>query len=348
MTILVLILFGAVVAVASWLAVSWVLRYRAIDRMRAVEVPRTAMTGVGSADPTGRLARWLYLAGFRMPSAPIVFIGVTACSFDIGVLGAVAASRMGLVGLMVQGFHFIPGGLGEGLAGIAGAAPWIILINIAFAPFAVVRTARRRRVREAEEDLPLMLELLASLAEGGLSFDAALAKVLHAQPRERTLATELRTFQAELQIGIGRVQALRRLAWRLDITTVSTFVSALVHAEQVGASLAETLRYQAGDLRNSRRERVLLQAQALPVKLVFPLVLCFLPSVFITTLGPALYQLTNVLNLSTIRGTPLRCRSNTSAVITFISPAIGQATFSRRRGASVSERLFLSGSVHRQ
>jgi tight adherence protein C len=306
MTISLLILFGLAVGGAAWLAVSWALRYRAIDRVRTVDAPQAAMVGVGSADPTGRLARWLYLAGYRASSAPIVFIGITAVAIGVGALGALMMRRMGLVNLMAQGFLYIPGGLGEGLAGIAGAAPWIVVINLAFAPFAVVRAARRRRVREAEEDLPLMLELLASLAEGGLGFDAALAKVLHAQPRERTLATELRTFQAELQIGIGRVQALRRLAWRLDIITVSTFVSALVHAEQVGASLAETLRYQAGDLRNARRERVLLQAQALPVKLVFPLVLCFLPSIFITTLGPALYQLTKVLNLSTLKGTPLR------------------------------------------
>ncbi len=305
MTLSWLIIFGVAVAGASWLAVSWALRYRAIDRVRAMDAPQEALSAGGAADPTGRLARWLYLAGYRAPAAPLIFIGVTAGCLGLGALVAVGMSRGGLVELMTAGFLYIPGGLGEGLAGIADLAPWIILVNLGLAPFTVVRAARRRRVRDTEEDLPLMLELLASLAEGGLGFDAALAKVLHAQPRERTLAGELRTFQAELQIGLGRVQALRRLAWRLDITTVSTFVSALVHAEQVGASLAETLRYQAGDLRNARRERVLLQAQALPVKLVFPLVLCFLPSIFVTTLGPALNQLTKLLNPTTLRGTPL-------------------------------------------
>lgn len=300
-----LMLFALAVAGASWLAVSWALRYRAIDRVRTADVPHAAPVGVGSADPTGRLARWLYLAGFRSPSASIFFIGIAAGSVGAGALVAAVLSQAGVVDWLTQGFLYIPGGLGEGLAGIAMLAPWVVWLNLAFAPFAAVRAARRRRVREAEEDLPLMLELLASLAEGGLGFDAALARVLHAQPRERTLAAEFRTFQAELQIGVGRVQALRRLAWRLDITAVSTFVSALVHAEQVGASLAETLRYQAGDLRNARRERVLLQAQALPVKLVFPLVLCFLPSIFVTTLGPALNQLTTLLSPTALRGTPL-------------------------------------------
>lgn len=305
MTISILIVFGLAVIAAAWLAVAWALRYRAVDRIRVSEAPAVERVASASGDPTGPLARWLYLADYRSPAAPVVFIGLTAASIGAGTLAALAASHAGMVDLLVQGFIFIPGGLGDALAGIAGAAPWILVATVASAPMLVVRAARRRRMQEAEEDLPLILELLASLAEGGLGFDAALTKILHAQPPDRSLPAELRTFQAELRVGVGRVQALRRLAWRLDITAVSSFVSALVHAEQVGASLAETLRYQSGDLRNARRERVLLQAQALPVKLVFPLVICFLPSIFITTLGPALHQLTKVLNLSTFKGTPL-------------------------------------------
>lgn len=297
-----LILSLCVIGVA-WLSVSWALRHRAIDRIRVAEAPEADNTAI--VGPTGVLARWLYLAGYRSPSAAIVFIGVTGACIALGILGALVARSAGMVELLAQGFVYIPGGLGEALAGIAEAAPWILVAIIASAPTLIVRAARRRRVRQAEEDLPLMLELLASLAEGGLGFDAALNKILHAQPTDRSLASEFRTFQAELRVGVGRVQALRRLAWRLDTVSVSSFISSLVHAEQVGASLAETLRYQAGDLRNARRERVLLQAQALPVKLVFPLVICFLPSIFITTLGPALYQLTKVLNLSTFRRTLL-------------------------------------------
>lgn len=62
----------------------------------------------------------------------------------------------------------------------------------------------------------------------------------------------------------------------------------------MGASLAETLRHQADDLRNRRRERALLHAQAMPVKLVLPLVVCFLPGIFLSTLGPVLYQMIRV------------------------------------------------------
>jgi tight adherence protein C len=291
--------------VGTWAAVSWSIRHRALARVKRDEVSGAVSKGIDVVNPTGWLVRWLHLAGFRAKSAPTLFVGLSAACLGLGALGAVVVEQFGLVDLMVQGLLYIPGGLGEGLSAIVRLTPWIVLMSIALAPTLVVRAARRHRVRGVEEDLPLLLELLASLAEGGLGFDAALAKVLHAQPGDRSLASELRTFQAELQIGVGRVQALRRLAWRLDIPSVSTFVSALIHAEQVGASLAETLRDQARDLRNIRRERVLFEAQALPVKLVFPLVLCFLPSMFVTTLGPALYQLVQVLNLSTFRGSSL-------------------------------------------
>lgn len=305
MSISLLMVFGLMVIVTAWLAVSWSLRYRAVDRIRVAEAAVVEGIRAESSDPTGPLARWLFLANYRSAAAPVVFIGATTACIGFGGLAALVVSRAGLAAVLAQGFVYIPGGLGDALASIADAAPWILVALISSAPLLIVRASRRQRVQQAEEDLPLILELLASLAEGGLGFDAALAKILHAQPAARSLPSELRTFQAELRVGVSRVQALRRLAWRLDIPAVSSFVSALVHAEQVGASLAETLRYQSGDLRNARRERVLLQAQALPVKLVFPLVICFLPSIFITTLGPALYQLTKVLNLSTFKGTPL-------------------------------------------
>ena len=71
---------------------------------------------------------------------------------------------------------------------------------------------------------------------------------------------------------------------------MSIFVSALVQAEQVGAGFSNVLRTQADDLRNRRREDANMLAQALPVKLIFPLVICFLPGIFVVTLGPIFMQ----------------------------------------------------------
>jgi len=103
--------------------------------------------------------------------------------------------------------------------------------------------------------------------------------------------------------GVPRAQALRQLARRVHLPALTSFASALIQAEQIGASVAETLQLQAADMRQRRREEALLRAQALPVKLVFPLVICFLPGVFLSTLAPVLFQMLQVAN-SVIRTGP--------------------------------------------
>jgi tight adherence protein C len=153
-----------------------------------------------------------------------------------------------------------------------------------------------------EQDLPLALELFATMAEAGLGFDAALARIVKARGATRPLAAEFVNFQIDLQAGIPRIQALRQLARRVDVLSLTRFTSALIQAEQAGASMAETLQHQADDLRQRRREEALLQAQALPVKLVFPLVICFLPGIFVSTLAPVIYQMIQVAN-SVLRST---------------------------------------------
>ena len=77
--------------------------------------------------------------------------------------------------------------------------------------------------------------------------------------------------------GRPRIASLRRLARRVDVTAFTIFVSALVQTEQTGSGVAEVLRRQADDLRDRRREQAVAIAMALPVKLLFPLVICFLP-----------------------------------------------------------------------
>jgi tight adherence protein C len=141
-----------------------------------------------------------------------------------------------------------------------------------------------------ERDLPVTLELLATLAEAGLGFDAALDRILTSQPSYRVLVQEFRTFQAEVLAGRPRVDCLRRIARRLDVTAVTILISALVQAEQIGSGVAEVLRSQADDLRQRRRERAIEFSMALPVKLLFPLVICFLPGILLFTLGPAFYE----------------------------------------------------------
>jgi pilus assembly protein TadC len=147
-----------------------------------------------------------------------------------------------------------------------------------------------------EQDLPLALDLLATLAEAGLGFDSALDRILTTQRSNRPLAEDLRLFQIDILAGRQRVEALRRLMQRVDVAWFSIFVSAVIHAEQVGSGLAQTLRTQADDLRMRRRERALALAMAVPVKLLFPLIVCFLPGVMTAALGPVVFQIVQVLD----------------------------------------------------
>jgi tight adherence protein C len=157
-------------------------------------------------------------------------------------------------------------------------------------PWSIVNAARKRRVLAVEQDMPVTLDLLATMSETGLGFDSALTKVLESQRQDRPLVQELQTFQLETLGGISRVQCFRRLARRLEVQSMTIFVSALVQAEQVGAGFAKVLRTQADDLRNRRREDANMMAQALTVKLICPLVICFLPGIFVCTLGPIFLQ----------------------------------------------------------
>jgi tight adherence protein C len=172
----------------------------------------------------------------------------------------------------------------------------VVFVFIALVPYLVVRATRRRRVEDIERDLPLVLELFATLAGAGLAFDAALNRIIESSRRERPLIQELRSFQLDLLTGVPRLQALRNLAQRIDTTSTTIFVSATIQAEQIGASITETLRHQADDVRDRRREQALLEAQALPVKLVFPLMACFLPGIFVSTVGPVLFQMVQVVD----------------------------------------------------
>jgi pilus assembly protein TadC len=243
----------------------------------------------------------LSVAGYRRPNAPAVFVAATAVAAGVGlVVGQIY--RLTLLRPLVDMISNAPGSTGDVLVAILQGGPWMVFLIAGLVPMLVVRTARRSRVRAIEQDLPLALELFATMAEAGLGFDAALSKIVRARSGDRVLISELVDFQLDMLAGIPRTQALRQLARRIDVPTLTRFTSALIQAEQAGASLAETLQHQADDLRQRRREDALLQAQALPVKLVFPLVICFLPGIFVSTLAPVIFQMIEVAN-SVLRST---------------------------------------------
>jgi len=242
-------------------------------------------------DQKGWLARWMYLAGYRQAGAASLFIAATVVLTLLGLALALGLKYSGLQETMERSMVLIPGGVGETFLPVVWVAPWLILIFLALIPLLIVRSARRKRVQLVEQDLPLALELLSTLSEAGLGFDAGLSRILKTRLAGRPLAEEFRRFQSDLLAGRPRTQALRRFSSRMDIASVSVFTSAMVQADQLGMGIARVLRLQADDVRSRRRERSIAFANSLATKRVIPLVVCFLPGLFVWTLGPAFIQL---------------------------------------------------------
>lgn len=137
--------------------------------------------------------------------------------------------------------------------------------------------------------LPDTLDQLTISVEAGLGFDAALQRV--ANSGEGPLADELLRTVNEVTIGIPRNQAFRHLLDRTDVAELRHFVIALQQAEQYGLPIARVLRVQASELRVKRRQRAEERALKMPVKIVFPLVTCIFPALFIVLLGPAVIRI---------------------------------------------------------
>ena len=242
-----------------------------------------------------RYAWWLYRAGYRSRNAPWVFAMIMVLFAAASVLVVWLVYQTGLMPVAEQLLYEVPGGVGEVFLPLAWIAPWVGGLSLFAIPFLIVRSRRRRRVTQTEQDLPVTLDLLATLAESGIGFDAALDRILDTQSPARPLPQDLRIFQVDILAGRSRIEALRRLMARVDVAWFSIFVSAVIHAEQVGSGLAQTLRVQADDLRNRRRERVLALTMSIPVKLVLPLVICFLPGILLAAIGPTAFQVLNIL-----------------------------------------------------
>ena len=291
-----IVILTVVLLAISWLYAairSWTVRSRSLQRLYWQDDEHRPVDVTVPVTARGWLTRWLSLAGFRHSSAAALFVMSVAGSIGAGLVAGLLYRAL-LLDALVDGVSNIPGGIGEVLAATLQGGPWILLLLSALAPTLVVRSARRRLVKEVERDLPLTLELLATMAEAGLGFDAAISKIVESQPADRPLVSELINFQADMRAGVPRLQALRQVGRRVDVISLTAFTSAIIQAEHVGASMAETLRHQADDVRSRRREHALLMAQALPVKLVVPLVVCFLPGIFVSTLAPVIYQMIQV------------------------------------------------------
>jgi tight adherence protein C len=154
-----------------------------------------------------------------------------------------------------------------------------------FGPNIYLSQRAAERSQALRRSFPDALDLLTISVEAGLGFDAALSHV--AKNVQGPVAQEFSRVLQEMQIGMGRSQALRALGERTKLEEMRGFVSAMVQADAFGIPIGQVLRVQSSEMRVKRRQRAEEKAQQLPVKILFPLIFFILPCLFVVILGPA-------------------------------------------------------------
>ena len=146
----------------------------------------------------------------------------------------------------------------------------------------------KRRHHLIARALPYNLDLLTLSVEAGLDFTAALAKVVE-KGRTGPLRDELQIVLKQLKMGKTREEALKALIARVDLPSLTTFITALIQADKMGTSLGKVLRIQSTQMRIDRTQRAEKLANEAPVKMLFPLVACIFPTVFMVLFGPIVF-----------------------------------------------------------
>lgn len=157
----------------------------------------------------------------------------------------------------------------------------IILITIGgfFFPLVWLADKRKRREQDVIRALPVYLDFTTMAVEAGLNLSGALQQAMNKGP-EGPLRQEFSIIMRDLRAGVSRSEAFKRMAERLDMQDISSFVNAMVQAEKSGSGMATTLRIQSEQRRNERFQRAEKQAMEAPVKLVFPLIVFIFPVTF--------------------------------------------------------------------
>jgi tight adherence protein C len=167
-------------------------------------------------------------------------------------------------------------------AAIAGAGSYII-------PKFYLSRLISQREKEARSSLPFAIDLLVVTVEAGLGFEMALQRV--SDKMTGALAEEFQRVNEEIKLGTTRRKALKNLQQRVQVDELSSFVSAVLQATEMGASIGKVLRIQAEQMRTERRQYVEEQAQKAPVKMLIPMVMFIFPTIFIVIGGPIGLQL---------------------------------------------------------
>ena len=218
----------------------------------------------------GKLARLLHQAGYRPERAAPVFVGIRLLAATAGATVAfslAAASGAGFFRLAI---------------GMAAAGAFASIV-----PLAILQRQARLRLRDMEETFPDTLDLLVVCVEAGLGTDSALLRVAEEQASHGlAIGHELLLACRESQAGIPRREALTRMATRLGSDSIHSLTRFLVQTEELGGSIARSLRVYATTMRQKRRQKAEELVRKLVIRLLFPLALLIMPSLFMVVFAP--------------------------------------------------------------
>ncbi len=223
---------------------------------------------VTSQSFTERTEKRLALAGYPGNLRVGDWLGIKA-------IGAVVGA-----GIMFVLFGLLGQSIFAGIA-LAGAG---LLMGYTIPEFWLGGRVKKRQ-KAVLLQIPDALDLLTISVRAGLGFDGALGKVV--EKLKGPLTDEFRRALAEIRVGKSRREALRDIVPRTEVGALTNFIGAIIQAEQLGVSISKVLQVQSEQLRIERRQRAEEMAAKAPIKMLFPLVGCIFPSLFIVILGPA-------------------------------------------------------------
>lgn len=268
-------------------------RLRELSRVAEPEAPTTGETTGGlrgmavalgawltardKKQPTGMAAR-LELAGYRQPSAVLYFLGLQL----ILVLALGLACAVTAILFQVSWGKVL-------LFGAAGSAVGLLVPSLALSS----QIKKRQKVLRA--GLPDALDIMVLSVEGGTSLSAAINWVTQEiQAVHPLLGSEMLIVEREMQLGLTPGEAFRSFADRCGLAEVRDLTAALLQSERYGASVAKALRAYADSARQDRQMWAEEVAQKAAVKIMFPMLLCIFPAMFIVLLGPAAMQMSRL------------------------------------------------------
>ena len=170
-----------------------------------------------------------------------------------------------------------------------------LVAGIATLPRTILTLMAQRRAQQVEHELPMLVDLMLLTVSGGLGLTTAIQKIV--QNQSGVLVGELNRTLEDLSLGVKRVDAFSALARRTKSSELRRFADAIMKVDQLGVSLTTVLKAQANEMRHRRRISAREKAQRITVKILFPVIICFLPGLFIVVLGPAIIDIITTLGL---------------------------------------------------